>query len=186
MPHRELIHAAPDVSALLQYAFDMGLTIREDSPTSEPFPRFVKPAQSKNIDRGVFVLSRPEWEYGHLQILPINSGIYAGKFFVSPSINYASITVYFGGERSEGRFRRLGDGCLSFKRTWLEETTNKNKPAPPEVETCFKKIAKHLFSGVIIKAGVHRYNLCRRALADPEVERCLPPFDFIPWTSWRK
>ena len=55
--------------------------------------------------------------------------------------------------------------------------------SPAEVGVFFKKIVEHMSSGVVIEAGVHKYELCRGVINDPNVEQCLPPFDFIPWSK---
>lgn len=91
------------------------------------------------------------------------------------------MTIYFQGERFDQGRRRLGNGVLSFHRDWLELPGKVVYPTPPEVGVWFKRIAAHLFSGIVVKAGVHRYHACKGLIADPTSAECLPPFDFIPW-----
>jgi hypothetical protein len=181
MPDRELIHSLSDVASTLLYALDLGFQVRLDDPQPEPRPRLLSRSEISRIERGVFVLFRSEWMHGQLQIMPISSGHNSGKFFVSPSVNYSGITVYFSGERLDQGRRRLGDCMVSFDREWLELPAKVMKPTPPEVGVFFRKLLRHMSSRVVIKAGVHRYEICRGVIGDPAIGRCLPPFDFIPW-----
>ena len=55
------------------------------------------------------------------------------------------------------------------------------RPTPPEVQKWFKRIVAHMSSGIVIRAGVHRYHVCNGVAVEPAAATCLPPFDFIPW-----
>lgn len=181
MPHRELIHSESDVASALLYALDSGFQIRTDDAQPKPKPCILNRKQAAVSKSGVFYLFRPEWVYGEFQIMPISGGTNRGKYIVSPSVNHSPIVLYFSGERNATKRRRFGAGLLSFNREWLELPAKVIRRTPPEVELWFKKIFKHLSSGIAIKTGKHNYYICRGVMADHSREEALPPFDFIPW-----
>lgn len=183
MPDREMIHSTSDVTSALLFALDSGLQVRLDDPQPEPRPHLLERSEIGKIERGIFFLFRPEWVYGPLQIFPISGGHNRGKFDVSPGVNVSAISLYFSGERINHGRRRLGAGAVSFDRNWLEMPAKAVRPTPPEVAVWFKRILGHLLSGLSVKAGVHKYELCRGVTSDPNLGECLPPFDFIPWNS---
>lgn len=183
MPDREFIHSSPDVASTLLYAIDSGLQVRLDEPQPEPRPRMLTRTDVVDITEGVFFLSRPEWVYGPLQPLSISRGHDRGKYDFSPRVNCSPITVLFQGERVDQGRRRLGDCVVSWHRDWLEMPAKIVRPTPPDVQVWFKRIEAHLSSGLVVKAGVHRYYISRGVVADPTSIECLPPFDFIPWGS---
>ena len=181
MPDREFIHSTADVASTLLYAFDSGFQVRLDEPQLEPEPRMMSREEVANVVRGAFFLIRPEWVFGPLHTMKISGGYNIGKYFVQPGVNYASITLHFQGERIDQGKRRFGSGVLSFDRDWLGLPANNVRLTPPDVQFWFKRILQHLFSKIVIKAGVHRYHVCKGVINDPTVAECLPPFDFIPW-----
>jgi hypothetical protein len=186
MPDREFIHCAADVTSTLLYALDHGFQVRHDQPQTEPEPRMIERADIADLRRGVFFLFRPEWVYGPWQIGQITGGYNAGKYSISPHVNYASLEVYFHGERMEGERRKLGGAAVSFNRDWLEKPAKIIRWSPPEVEQWYKKFVKLLASGVVIQAGVHKYRVTKGVLADPDYRECIPPFDYIPWDFWKE
>jgi len=72
---------------------------------------------------------------------------------------------------------------VSWDREWLEMPAKIVHAAPPDVREWWKRFVAHLSSGVVIKAGVHQFHVARGVLADPNSNKCLPPFDWIPWGS---
>jgi hypothetical protein len=136
-----------------------------------------------SIEGGVFFLFRPDWVYGDFQMRPISAGHNRGKFFVQPRVNFSPITAYFSGEHVVNGKRKLGTGTISCHRDWLELPAKVVRETPADVELWFKRIVVHVSSGIVVKAGVHRYEICRGVIADPTAPDCLPPFDFIPWNS---
>jgi hypothetical protein len=183
MPDRELIHSTADVSSMVLYALDSGFQVMLDSPQPEPRPRMLARMDVNTFKEGVFLLFRPEWVYGNFRFMPISDGFNCGKFFVQPRTNFSPISVYFSGERIVEGQRKLGAGTVSFDRDWLELPAKALRDTPPDVEVWFKRIFTHVASRAVIKAGVHRYYVCRGVIADPNREDCLPPFDFIPWPN---
>ena len=150
-----------------------------DIPQKEPRPLFLKQEDINELKRGVFQLFRADWVFGAFQSWVIDDGHNQGMFFVQPRVNYSPITVHFLGERVvEGR-RRLGAAGISFRRDWLAIPGNVVRSTPVEVEVWFRKIANFLTSGIVVKAGVHRYHVSKGVAADPNSSECLPPYDFI-------
>lgn len=183
MPDREFIHSTSDVTSTLLYAFDSGLQVMLDEPQPEARPCMLTRADVAAIKRGQFFLFRPEWVYGPLQTMVISGGYNRGKYDISPRVNYAPISVSFHGERMDQGRRRLGGCDVSCHSDWLEMPAKIVRATPPEVRDWWKRIVAHLSSGVVVKAGVHRYHICKGVIDDPIAEECLPPFDFIPWGS---
>jgi hypothetical protein len=181
MPDREFIHSTSDVTSALNYAFDSGLLVRLDEPQTEPRPLMLTRANVADITKGVFFLFRPEWVFAPFQTMLISGGHNRAKYDISPRVNYAPISVSFQGERIDQGRRRFGNCVVSCHRDWLEMPAKIVRPSPPEVQEWWKRIVKHLSSGVVVKAGVHRYHICRGVISDPSAADSLPPFDFIPW-----
>jgi len=181
MPDREFVHSTPDVATTLLFALDAGFQVRLDEPQVEPRPLMLSRAEAAEAKRGAFFLYRPEWMFGELQTMAISGGYNQGKYFVQAGVNSSPITVFFNGERIDQERRRLGSGVASFNRDWLELPAKRLMRSPPDVQIWFERIVKHMFSKVTIKAGVHKYHVCKRVLADADAADCLPPFDFIPW-----
>ena len=183
MADREFIHSSADVASTLRYAFDSGLQVRLDDPQVEARPRILSWADIGHVDSGVLFLFRPEWVFGPFQITQISGGYNVGKYDVAPRVNCAPLTVYFQGERmSEGR-RLFGSCVVSSHSEWLEMPAKVLHPTPPDVHLLFKRIVAHLSSGIVIKAGVHKYHVCKGVISDPNAAECRPPFDFIPWSK---
>lgn len=183
MPDREFIHSASDVASSLLYALDSGFHVCHCEPQYNASPRMLTKAQARHLSAGVFLLLRPEWIFGTLQVSRITAGVNRGKYFVSPGVNCAPITLYFQGERIEKGHRRFGAGVVSFDRDWLELPAHVIRESPPELETWFVQILDNLLSDISIKAGAHRYFISRGVVSDPSAAQCLPPFDFIPWSE---
>ncbi len=181
MPDREFIHSTIDVTSTLLCALDSGMRVRLDEPQPAPHPFMVERTDVADLERGIFFLFRPQWLYGPFQAMAISGGHNLGKYTISPGVNHSAVSVYFQGERIDQGRRRFGSCVVSWHRDWLEMPAKIVRPTPPEVEVWFKRIVKHLSSGIVIKAGVHRYRVCKGVVADPDVRNCLPPFDFIPW-----
>jgi hypothetical protein len=181
MPDREFIHSTHDIATALTYALDSGMTVIVDHPQQEPRPHILARKEIITFDRGVFLLSQPNWQFGARQMTKILGGAHQGLYSMSPRVNQSPITIYFQGERIDRQRRRLGSGVLSFHRDWLELPSKVVRKTPADVQIWFDKLASHLFSKTAIKAGAHRYHLCRGVVADPQANHCLPPFDFIPW-----
>jgi hypothetical protein len=181
MPDKEFIHSTVDVSSTLLYALDSGLTVMTDESQPDPQPRTLSRTEAASSERGVFYLIHPEWIFSDFQTMVISGGYQAGKYFIQPRVNFTGITIYFGGERIDQGRRRFGDCVVSWHRDWLEVPGNVLRPAPPDVAKWYKRILKHLSSGIVVRAGVHRYYVSRGVLADPSAIECIPPFDFIPW-----
>ena len=98
MPDCEFIHAREDVQEALRHARTLGLRILPDTPRADNTTEPLTDAALESANAGVFQLFRPEWVADTLQIVRIDVGHNAGKYFVSPSVNFTSITLYFGGE----------------------------------------------------------------------------------------
>jgi hypothetical protein len=181
MPDREFIHAREDVTEALLYAQTLGLQVLPDvSRSSQP----QEPLSADDIvsqEQGVFQLFLPEWVADPLQFMLIEAGANAGKYVVQQGVNFAPITIDFHKENNQSGRRRLGSGSISFKREWLHKRAHEMRPSPPEISRVYDALCKHLFSKTVIKAGVHRYVLCRHALQVASSENTIPPFDFIPW-----
>jgi len=183
MADRQFIHSSADVTSTLLYAFDTGLQVRLDEPQQEACPRILSRAEICRIDRGSLYLFRPEWSFGPFQFIQISEGYNVGKYFVSPGVNCVSLAVYFQGERiNEGR-RLFGNCVVSSQSEWLEMPAKVLHSTPTDVQILFKRIVAHLASGVVIKAGVHKYQVCKGVINDPDAAKCGPPFDFIPWSK---
>lgn len=180
MPDRVFVHSTGDVASLLLFALDSGLQVILDEPQPEAFPGILTRNDVAMMVKGQFCLFRPEWVYGPFQCMEITEGYNRGRYFVQ-RINYAPIKVSFQGERLDGAQRRFGHAGVSSYRDWLELPAKVMRDAPPDTDIWFKRIVDHLSSGIVVKAGVHKYRICNGVLADPEAAECLPPFDFIPW-----
>jgi hypothetical protein len=181
MPDTELIHSSADVPSTLLYALDSGLQVMVDEPQPEARARTLSRAEAGKTERGVFCLIHPDWIFGPSQTMAIDDGHNKGKYFVQPRVNFTGVTAYFGGERIDQGRRRFGSAAVSWHRDWLELPKKILWPAPPDVAKWYRRIVAHLSSGLIVKAGVHRYRVSRGVLADTAPSACLPPFDFIPW-----
>lgn len=181
MPDHELIHSAADVTSALEYGLDSGLELMLDQPQDMPRPRILTRRDIPNFDRGTFFLYRPEWVYGPWKMMRLTAGLNKGKFFVQPRVNFSPISLHFNGETIvEGR-RRFGAGVISIHSDWLEHPAQALRATPRDVELRFKRMVTHLSSGLVIKAHVHRYIICRGVIASPDIQQSEPPFDFIPW-----
>ncbi|MBI5764010.1 MAG: hypothetical protein HZA51_10845 [Planctomycetes bacterium] len=181
MSDREFVHSTIDVASTLLFALDSGMQVIVDTPQLEPRPQLLSLSQAAKMEKGVFYLFRPEWVSGSFHTMMISSGYNKGKYFVQPRTNYTAITASFHGERIEQGLRKLGCAIVSHHRDWLELPAKIVRPAPPDAKEWFKRIVSHLSSGVIVRAGVHKYHICKGVLADHAFGQCLPPFDFIPW-----
>lgn len=175
----EIIHSAVDVPAFLGLAHELGLHIRVDAPTEFPESDMATADRLTSFDRGVFMLSRPEWAFGAPQYHRIAGGYNEGKYFQSPRVNVAEITAYFGGERLDGSGRRLGDGTISWNKWWYEPSLHIEHPTPPDVKTVYDSLLAASNSGVVVSGGVHKYLVLRGALQQLKAGMALPPFDFI-------
>jgi hypothetical protein len=165
---------------MLIFALDCGFRVIHDEPQAEPIARILSRDEAVSMVKGQFHLFRADWVYGPFQTMPISAGYNRGKYFVQ-RVNFAPIAVYFQGERSDEGRRRFGSCSVSAYRDWLELPAKVVRDAPSDTDLWFKRIVGHLSSGIIVKAGVHKYRICKGVLADPEALQCLPPFDFIPW-----
>jgi hypothetical protein len=180
MADREFIHSSSDVPSTLLFALDSGFHAILDAPQPEPRPCFLERTATARLSEGAFELYRPEWVFGPFEMMSILEGYNKGKFCLRPRVNYAALSIYFGGERFD-QGRRLGECVVSSHPDWLELPARILRPSPSEVQTWYKRIVKHLSSGLIVNAGGHNYYVSRNVLADPNCGDCLPPFDFIPW-----
>ena len=181
MPDREFIHSSSDVSSTFLYALDNGFEVMSADPQREPVPHMLSRDEAANASEGQLYVFRPEWVFGQLQLMAIPGGYNKGKYFVKPCTNFAPVFLYFFGERIERGRRKFGGGLVSYNREWLALPATAVNPTPPEVKVWFKRFVDHLSSGVVVKAGVHKYHVTKGVLADPAAAQCLPPFDFIPW-----
>ena len=181
MPDRELIHAREDVHDAMRYAQQSGLAIVPTAPRAENTTEPLSDAEIDSADGGGFLLFRPEWVAVPLLTTRIEAGHNAGKYVVRPNVNCAAITLYFQGEGNHAGRRRLGSGGIGYKREWLHDQANEMRPSPPVVTEVYDAICKYLLPGVSIKAGVHRYYLCKNAARLALTEDIVPPFDYIPW-----
>jgi hypothetical protein len=186
MLDQEFIHSKDDVTSTLTYALDSGLRVRLDEAQSEPVPRMLTRPDIAEIERGNFEIFRPDWLYGPFETMAIRAGHNAGKYVVSPRVNYTAISIYFQGERVDQGRRRFGECVVSFHPEWLEMPAKLLRASPADVQEWLERIVERLSSGVVIKAGVHRYQISRGVLADPRHLEYLPPFDFIPWPAERE
>ncbi len=183
MPDIEFIHSTADVTRALCYALDSGFHVLTGIPQKSPRALAIHRGTINDQLRGVFYLVRPAWEFGPYQMMEILEGNNKGMYTLSPRVNFAPITVFFQGERADQGKRQLGNAVLSFHRDWLEQPEKKIRKSPRDLELWFRKLAGHLLSKVVLRAGVHRYHISATVLADPTAAQCLPPFDFIPWNK---
>jgi hypothetical protein len=181
MPDREFIHSYEDVQQVLRHAQRLGLTILAEGPREGDPTVALSDAEIELVERGCFLLFQPDWVGGPLLSMRINAGYNAGKHFVMPRVNFASIALYLQGECDQAGRRRLGSGNIMYKREWLHDTANEMRPSPPTVAQVYKALCKHMLSKDVIRAGVHRYHLCAHAARLALTEAVVPPFDFIPW-----
>lgn len=179
MPGREFIHTQEDESGILRYAQTLGLKVM---PDTAPRDKMIDlgPSEIASAGRGVFHLFLPKWVAYPLKIERIEAGGNAGKYYLK-GVNFAEISIYFQGEGEQDGRRRLGSGDISFKREWLDDQAHEMRPSPPEISQYYNALCKELLSRQAIKAGVHRYFLCRHAAEVAASADTLPPFDFIPW-----
>ena len=177
----EFIHAAEDVPRTLGFAAELGLIVRHDEPTPTPEPRIVPADKLATFRNGVFFLYRPEWVFGEFRHFIISGGHYEGQYDQSPSTNYVSLTLYFAGERKDGAGLRLGGGTLGRDVRWLRTSDHTLHPAPPDVNTVFDTIRKHIDTGKRLRGGVHNYAVLESAWEKLIAGSALPPFDYIEW-----
>ena len=182
MLNRVFIHCSADVRMLLRYAIDNSFQVIVDEAQSRPSPGIVHARDIGGLDRGSFYFVRPAWQFGTFQIEQMSSGIDKGKYDVAPRVNFACLSVLFQGERRIDRTRVLGHCDVTCHDSWLRMPEQEVVEAPPETKDWFKRLVRQLDSGVVIKAGVHRYHVTRSVIADPSALECRPPFDFIPWS----
>lgn len=181
MPDREFIHSSADVGAVLQYLLELGFQIMVDEPQPTPVACVLTTEHATSTERGQFHVFRPEWVYGPFKVSPISGGYHRGKYDIAPRVNFAAISMYFHGERTDHGKRRFGSAAVSSYVDSLEFPANVVRPSPPDTDKWFKRIVGQLSSGVVVKAGVHKYHVTKGVLAEPDAATCLPPFDFIPW-----
>lgn len=55
------------------------------------------------------------------------------------------------------------------------------RDSPPDVQKWLQTLVKFISSGEYILAGGRRYYLCKGVASDPDINNCLPSYDFIPW-----
>ncbi len=181
MAVKEIIHASEDVRAVLRCAVELGMIIRHDAPSDRPEAQIVSEDQIDVYERGTFMLYRPEWVFGEPQFLPITAGYNKGKFFQSPRVNFAPITLSLHGERLDGDVRRLGGGGISRHPNWLRSADQNLRPTPPEVKSAYDSIIRRIDIGRRLSGGVHTYIVLAHAWEKLASGRGLPPFDFIDW-----
>jgi hypothetical protein len=179
MPDREFIHATEDVVEVLRAVARIGLIICHDIPSISPRPNVVTVERENAYDRGVFVVFRPDWVFGEFQFQEIPGGYNKGKFSLSPSVNLAPITVYFGGERLDNNAQRLGAGAISWSKSWYRSQDRTTHSSPAEVEVFFRKIIEAIGTGKSLRGGSHNYLLLAYAARKLEQGCALPPFDYI-------
>ncbi len=181
MPDRQFIHSEADVSSVLLYSIDHGLKVILDEPQQDAKPNVLSRDEAAKATEGIAFVFRPEWVFGPFHLKAIPGGYYKGKYSVQPRTNFAHITLYFQGERTDRGRRQLGSASAACHPDWLAMPEKTVEPTPPDVKVWFKRIADHLSSGVVIKAGVHKYHVTKGVMNDPGAAKCLPPFVFIPW-----
>lgn len=180
MPDKRIIHAREDIESVLRFADSIGLLLLPDIlEENEARPR--TPEEFQPFSGGVIHLFRSEWVVGGTQVMLIDAGANAGKYFVRAGINFPPISFYFSGDEDIAGIRRLGSGQVSFKREWLHDKAHEMRLSPPEVEQDYKQVCKHLLSKIVVKAGVHRYHICKQAAELAARIPTRPPFDYIPW-----
>lgn len=181
MADREIIHSARDVPVFIKMAHERGLVVRVDAPTECPKPDIATADRLATLDRGVFILFRPEWVFGEPQFQRIPGGHNEGKYSQSPGVNVAPITAYFGGERRDGVVRRLGGGTIGWNNRWYDARFHIERPAPPDVKAVYDSLLAASDTGVYLSGGVHEYLVLRDALQQLEAGAAAPPFDYIEW-----
>ena len=183
MPDARLLYSIEDAHSILSYAIGSGLSVAIDEPSVEPKLSFLTKIDDGTNFKGVFNIFHPDWIFGELQFMEISGGYYRGKYFFSPRVNWTSISCYFGGERIEGKQRRLGSGDISFRPDWLEKPAMIIRKAPSDMAVWYKALLKLVDTGKKIRGAnmAYSYKLCKGAINAQKTENCLPPFDFIPW-----
>ena len=181
MPGKDyIIHAREDIESILRFADSIGLVLLPQDLENDNV-RPWKVDELRLFSRGTILLFRPEWVVDEIQLNPIKRGVDAGTYTVRAGINFPPISLYFSGDEDIAGVRRLGDGSVSFKREWLHDKAHEMRPTPPEVEQDYKQVCKHLLSKIVVKAGVHRYHVCKQAAELAARIPTRPPFDYIPW-----
>jgi hypothetical protein len=180
MKSSELIHAEEDVRAVLRVAHEIGLCILVNQPTEEAKPRFLGAHEIPSITKGQFQLFRDRWVYSDFQYTRISGGIHAEKYFVHGRTNFAMISTYFSGERTDGNKPRLGGGVITWYRDFLKEPEDEMRLAPDETkDDDYKRIAAAISSGRRVRGGKHAYIVCKAAAEKAKLPNVLPPFDYI-------
>jgi hypothetical protein len=179
MTSREIIHASEDVVNVLNHASQLGLIIQYEWPSNLPEIQLVNEQNIKFYDRGTFTLYKKEWIFGEPVFLPITAGYNKGKFFQSPRVNIAPITISFDGERSANNVSRLGGGLISCHADWLHSVDQSLRPTPSDVMVVYNSLIRQIDIGIRLRGGVHTYFVLSHAWEKLISGLNIPPFDFI-------
>jgi len=178
---KEFIHAREDMGSVFHFAESVGLLLLVPKYLEDKEVRPKKPEELTAFSVGEILLYRPEWVFDDFKVMLLDAGLSAGKYVVCSGINMSAISLSFSGVEDIGGVRRLGGGYVSYKREWLHDKTREMRLSPPEVAQVYKQVCKHLFSKIVVRAGVHHYHVCKQAAELAARIPTRPPFDFIPW-----
>lgn len=180
MPEKRYIHAHEDIEGVVRFADSIGLLVLPQKLEEEDSRPWL-PQRLRSFLGGTLLLYRPQWVTDAIKVIRITGGAFAGTYTVCPSINLSAIDLYFSGDNDIEGIRSLGVGSISFKREWLHKEAHEMRPSPPDVEVAYKQVCKHLLSNVVARGGVHRYHVCKEAVALAARSPTRPPFDYIEW-----
>lgn len=180
VPSQNCIHVSEDLKILLRFADPLGLKLLPNKLQNDEVEPW-RPEEFDSFAHGTIYLFRPEWVMGDLRPMYIERGAFAGTYSLPPGLNFAPIELYFWGDQEIEGVRRLGNSTVSFKRDYLAEPAHEIRPSPPEIETVYKQLCKHLLSTITVSGGGHRYHVCKEAAALAARMPTKPPFDYIPW-----
>jgi hypothetical protein len=175
----KFVHAFEDVAVVLMCAAELGMTIQVDAPTEGPEQDTVSIVDLNKLGHGVFLLYRPEWVFGTPEFAKISAGRNRGKYFQKPRVNFAPITVSFGGERVESGVTRLGSGTLSVHTNWLNSFDQTLQPTPDAVRSAYDIVKKKIDTRKRLRGGGQIFMVLEYASKKLNSRTALPPFDYL-------
>lgn len=181
MPYKRIIHAREDIESVLRFADSIGLLLLPVELGTEEEPRPRKPEELRSFSRGEILLFRTQWVEDGIEVLRMDSGVFAGTYSVRYGINFSPISLSFSGDEDIAGVRLLGCGSVSFQREWLHRKAHEMRLTPPEVEPMYKQVCKHLLSKIVARGGGHCYHVCKQAVEVAARSPTRPPFDYIQW-----
>lgn len=179
MATAKFVHALEDVAAVLICAAELGMTIQIDAPTERPEKEMLSRLDFNKVGHGVFLLYRPEWVFGAPEFAEIPAGRNRGKYFQKPRVNFAPITVSFGGERVESGVTLLGSGTISVHTDWLNSVNQTLQPTPDAVKSAYDFVKKKMDTRKRLRGGGQTFIVLEYALQKLNSGTASPPFDYL-------